>query len=125
MKIRIIKNMIYRNSHQLFILRDFISNLSDNSIFSISCDLFSSKWTFIFERRYIAKKRETITLVPAKNNIFVSEVLSKKYICIKRATKDIKAKIKNTFGNFFVYLNLEHTYLTPFIVINYFYIIFF
>ena len=102
MKIRIIKNMIYRNSHQLFILRDFISNLSDNSIFSISCDLFSSKWTFIFERRYIAKKRETITLVPAKNNIFVSEVLSKKYICIKRATKDIKAKIKNTFGNFFV-----------------------
>ena len=101
MKINIIKSMIYENN-KVFFLKDLISNLSNNSIFSISCNLFSSKWTFIFERRYIAKKRKTITPVPAKNNIFTSEVLSKKYICIKRATKDIKAKTKNTFGNFFV-----------------------
>ena len=42
MKINIIKSMTYENN-KVFFFKDLISNLSDNSIFSISCNLFSSK----------------------------------------------------------------------------------
>lgn len=44
--------MIYKNSHQIFVLRDLISNLSDNSIFqflaifSPANEYFSLKLTF-------------------------------------------------------------------------------
>ena len=41
-KINITKSMTYENN-KVFFFKDLISNLSDNSIFSISCNLFSSK----------------------------------------------------------------------------------